>query len=112
MVGNRICVSEYNRQRELVLGANAKGTRPVKAAGTLSVRRTGVILDHGLPNQRAVIYQDVAANLQELAIQVLRTYPGPVAFCWPLPGWPAWCPPPPARRPGSSAAEMVPSKYL
>jgi hypothetical protein len=84
MPGNRRCISCYNREREVKAGKNAKGTKP---GLVLDPRRLGAILNYGAPDQRLVDLLDpLTQDTIELAVQVLRTVRGRVAFCRPRGG--------------------------
>src|ERR1700730_307203 len=87
LIGNRLGVGAYNRQREWVLGKNAKGTRPQLV---LESRRLGLIVGYGEENQRYVeIRDDITADTLEIALiafQALRVVHGRVAFCRPRGG--------------------------
>jgi hypothetical protein len=81
MIGRRLCVSDYNREREVKIGLNAKKTRPQLV---LEPRRLGVVLGYGDADQRYVEVRDeFTRDGVELALQVLATVSGRVAFCKP-----------------------------
>jgi hypothetical protein len=79
MIGDQLCVSCYNREREWAIDRNAKGTRPTIA---LDPRRLGLILDYGGQARYAEICALTSSTL-ELMVQTLRTAPARVAFCRP-----------------------------
>lgn len=77
MIGNRVCVSCYNRRREMRAGRNARGNRPVE------------LLQHPLRTLefRLAVDGDVrrvrdrdTTGLSETMVQVLRTTKGELAF--------------------------------
>ncbi len=68
------CVSCYNRERELVAGRNAKGTKPTMAP--LLPRRVSIVLD-GKPVE---VVADRAADTPEMMIAVMRVVPGRLIF--------------------------------
>lgn len=67
LIGRHLCISCYNRQREYLLGVNAKGTRPIKLA-PLEARaityRTG--------NAVKTLRMPLTVDREELVIAVLR----------------------------------------
>jgi hypothetical protein len=84
MIGGRLCVSDYNRAREFKIGKNAKNTKPQLV---LESRRLGVILAYGDADQRYVeLRDDLTRDTVEMALQVLATVSGRVAFCKPRGG--------------------------
>jgi len=79
VVGNRLCISCYNREREVRIGRNRKGTVPHKLE--LRPCKIGVILDAGTAAERRVIFESAAArDERELEIVVLRVTAGHVQF--------------------------------
>ncbi len=96
MVSNRVCLTCYNRQREVLVGKNAKGSAPLKAQGELSLVRIGVRLDVGLPTERIVEFADIGTGAPELRYHVERTHQGEVEFCdaGELGAYPSWAPAP------------------
>lgn len=93
LIGNRLCVSCYNRDREVRIGKNGKGTIPQKLK--LTDLTIGVILDAGSPKARRVLYHDLAVDRDELETDVLRRTAGRVEFFEPGEGerLPRWRPP-------------------
>lgn len=93
MIGNRLCVSCYNREREVRIGKNGKGTVPTKLK--LADMVLGVVLDAGSANARRVVYRAPAVNRDELETDVLRRTIGRVEFFAPGDGeqLPRWRPP-------------------
>jgi hypothetical protein len=84
MIGGRLCVSCYNREREFKIGRNAKGTKPSIA---LQPRRLGVILGYGDAAQRYVELRDEFTNDNvEMVLAVLGAVPGRISFCRPSGG--------------------------
>jgi hypothetical protein len=84
LIGNRLGISAWNREREVRIGRNAKNTRPQLV---LEPRRLGVIVSFGSPDQRHVELRDeLTADTLELAVQVLRVATGRIAFCRPRGG--------------------------
>jgi len=71
------CVSCYNREREFLLGANAKGTLPQKCR--LAARRIGAVID----GKRIDVFAERTASTIELALALLRVVSGRVMFCKP-----------------------------
>jgi hypothetical protein len=81
MIGGRLCVSCYNREREFKIGKNAKGTRP---GLVLTGRRLGVMIGYGDAAQRYFEVRDeLTEDPLEIAFQVLRLAHGRAAFCKP-----------------------------
>ena len=82
MIGGEMCISCYNRQREFVIGSNAKGTRPTIS---LSPRHLGLIANYGRPGQQYLeVYDSMTHSTIEVIFKTLRTARVPVAFCLPL----------------------------
>jgi hypothetical protein len=69
------CVSCYNREREFILGANAKGTRPTMEP--LLPRAIRFAVQHGPVRTYSA---DLTADTLELMLCVLRTTRGHVQF--------------------------------
>lgn len=81
LIRGHLCVSCYNREREVRLGRNAKGTPPVKwhalARRSISYRRSdGTVAEHTL---------DRAADMEELIVATLRDERKAVQFGWRAP---------------------------
>lgn len=85
MIGNRICVSCYNRERELSSGRNARGNAPTKLR-LLRPARFRAVVD-GAPS---IIFAPAVVDTLEPMVQALRTMPGKVTF--------AYAPPPVVGR--------------
>lgn len=67
LIGRHICVSCYNRQRELVIGRNAKGKPPVKLS---ALDRRQIRYMHG--DQPQVLAMERSLDTMELVVAVLR----------------------------------------
>jgi hypothetical protein len=76
MIRGELCVSCYNRQRELLVGKNAKGTAPVKAA-RLQPHRIRVAVDGATVSDHV---RPLAADTDEVMVSILRRTPGHVMF--------------------------------
>jgi hypothetical protein len=76
MIRNRTCVSCYNRDRELKVGRNRRGNKPVEVmARAPRVHRMAVSIDGEVS-----LVSEPATSLKELMIQTLRTARGEVLF--------------------------------
>jgi hypothetical protein len=77
LIGKHLCVSCWNRQREWVIGKNAKGTKPVKLGGlharTLRYFAGGV---------RATMHVALSASIDELIVAALRDSKNRVRFAF------------------------------
>lgn len=81
MIGRRVCISCYNRQREFFSGRNAKGGRPRLV---LEPVRIGVIVDPGGVGERYIeIAEPAVRDTIELAVGALRVVDGAVAITRP-----------------------------
>ncbi|MEX3934834.1 hypothetical protein AB4Y32_24105 [Paraburkholderia phymatum] len=80
LIGRRICISCYNRQRELFVGKNSKGTKPVKLAAL--DRRQITYVTAGEVKTLAL---ERSADMDELVVSVLRDEPHSVRFIPTLP---------------------------
>lgn len=76
MIGNRMCVSCYNRSRELRAGKNGRGNKPVELIAQ-APRRLSICLSI---DGRAERHHALAVGLHEPMIQTLRTAKGDVEF--------------------------------
>jgi hypothetical protein len=76
MIGNRRCVSCYNRERELRFGRNAKGTAPV------NLRPLNPVLVHYIVDGQPRSFETFAADSTEARIQILRVTKGRVQFAF------------------------------
>ncbi|MBB5456768.1 hypothetical protein [Paraburkholderia sp. Cpub6] len=77
LINKYLCVSCYNRQREQIIGANAKGTKPVKLPPLR--RRSISFLTDGTPKTRTV---ERSVDALELIVAVIRDEPHSVQFGW------------------------------
>jgi len=75
LIGKHLCVSCYNRQRELIVGKNAKGTRPNKLR-PLGKRRIRYLAGH----KPAMLELDHSVATDELIVATLRDCPQRVVF--------------------------------
>lgn len=80
MIGSRICVSCYNRERERQTGKNARGNAPTKIQALCDVQFRAVIDD-----KAKVIRAVGVVDALEPAIQTLRTTPGKAVFAYAAP---------------------------
>lgn len=79
-IGGKVCVSCYNRAREVAAGLNARGRAPTKIRPLSPVRVRASV------NGQPIIIEDAAAvDIFEPTIQALRTMPGPILFSWAAP---------------------------
>lgn len=79
MIGNRRCISCYNREREMALGRNARGNIPAELLATSRLRPVSlhVIVDGQVHLKRAD-----AVDVREPVVHVLRTTKGALAFAF------------------------------
>lgn len=75
LIGKHLCVSCYNRQREWLLGKNAKGTKPVKLP-PLEPRR----IRYMAGNAPKTLYTPLSVDTEELIISALRDSKDKVRF--------------------------------
>jgi hypothetical protein len=73
--GHTICVSCYNREREVLHGANAKGSRPVKASG-LRQAHMAIVEKDGTP--RLVALGGLCSGRGEAERIAERQWPGAI----------------------------------
>jgi hypothetical protein len=92
LIGQRTCITCYNRENEWRVGKNAKGSAPLKAIAALAVRTIGIVLDVGEATERAVRFSEVAIDTRELEILVGRVHEGKVRFIDPLDHFAEWRP--------------------
>lgn len=94
LILGRLCVGCYNRQREWLVGKNAKGTVPVKAAEELAYRTLALVLAPGEPTARIVEFTEIAIGEPELRLSVGRVHLGQVEFLGLVPRgtYPSWRP--------------------
>jgi hypothetical protein len=83
MIGGRLCVSCYNRDREVRIGRNAKGGR-VRLAARLHPVSLRVVSDEGQRTMRLTS----ALGLPEAMVFATRKAPGPLFFTLPASRWP------------------------
>jgi hypothetical protein len=77
MIGNRVCVSCYNRQREMKAGKNARGNKPVELLQN-PLRALELRLEVDGTARR---FRDrETSSSTETMVQVLRTTKGEIAF--------------------------------
>lgn len=67
LIGRHLCLSDYNRQREALVGANRKGTRPIKI-GELNRRS----VSYFTAGERKVKSIQHTTGLEEVVFSVLR----------------------------------------
>ena len=77
LIGRHVCVSCKNREYEVMRGANAKGTAPVKA-GRLDPRRLTFNANGDLRQVR----MQVSADMDELIVATLRDSRNRVSFAY------------------------------
>ena len=76
LIGDEICVSDYNRQREFLSGRNSKGTRPVKAR-QLDRRIIRISIEGGPVR---LVDKPLSTDNLEVMVGVLRKVPGRTMF--------------------------------
>lgn len=77
IIGGRICVSCYNRQREMKVGKNARGNRPVELLQS-PLHPVELIVD--VDGTAARLRDRETSGLTETVVQFLRTHTGEIAF--------------------------------
>lgn len=94
LIGGRLCINCYNREREWLIGRNSKGSVPVRLNERFGIFRVGVILDPDTPEENRAVFTDIAIDARELELRVERLHLGAIAFCDPgAPGeFPEWKP--------------------
>ncbi|CAE6693976.1 hypothetical protein R69619_00386 [Paraburkholderia nemoris] len=75
LIGKHLCVSCYNRQREYLIGKNAKGTAPIKLA-KLEPRR----IRYMAGKAPKTLYMPLTVDTEELVISALRDSKDKVRF--------------------------------
>jgi len=75
LVAKAICVSCYNRQREWVIGRNAKGTKPVKQKPLYHIR-----LPHLSGDKLTVARAEYVESTAEMIIRILKSSRQQVTF--------------------------------
>lgn len=80
MIGGRLCVTCYNRERELLSGRNARGNAPTQLARTRPLRifEFSFTINGRLRRGRF----DRVVSTAEVVLQALRTTRGQVSFGW------------------------------
>jgi hypothetical protein len=76
LINGRLCVSCYNREREALIGKNAKGGRPM-ICDVLHTERLAVIDGSG---SGSVIEAGPVVGIVEAIVAMTRTATGPLAF--------------------------------
>jgi hypothetical protein len=79
MIGNRVCVSCYNRQREMKAGKNARGNRPIELLER-PVHKLEVMVEvDGIARR---FLDPATCSLTETVLRISRTTKGEIAFGW------------------------------
>lgn len=78
LVNGGLCVSCFNREREVIKGADAKGAKPRMWAERLAPRTSGVVVGGAV---RAV-RQPLAVGALEVGLRAMRGDPSVSAMCW------------------------------
>ena len=84
MIAGRLCVSCYNRDREVAIGCDRKGSRP---GLTDRLHAVSLCVTDG-SKVRTICYASVL-DLPEAMIAATRTATRPLIFSLPVPRWPA-----------------------
>lgn len=79
MIKGRLCVSCYNREREAIIGRNAKGTVP-RLSGKLHTVAIAVLEDSG---GRIQVFERVTSVVEAMIIAA-KGANGPIAFGRPV----------------------------
>jgi len=74
MIGNRRCVSCYNREREIKVGRDRRGKPPITVPVPVS-HAIQTVIDGALR-----VFRDNAINTGEMVAHILRTIPGAIYF--------------------------------
>ncbi|RMD61673.1 hypothetical protein D6833_07940 [Candidatus Parcubacteria bacterium] len=77
LIRNSICISCYNREREALIGRNARGNKPVKAKRPHGVRL--YVVEDG---SARIVSLNNAASMVEAAVTMLRNSKHRVSFAW------------------------------
>lgn len=77
LVGAHLCVSCWNRERELIVGRNGKGRAPVKLVDIHA--RQLLVFENG---ERKVVRRARTASFEELYVMALRDSHSRVTFSW------------------------------
>lgn len=78
LIGGAICVSCYNREREVLKGRDAKGAWPAKWSAILRPMKLAMIL----PDRVELVGLPLVRDTTELMIRLSREHPG-ACFCHP-----------------------------
>jgi hypothetical protein len=81
LINGRGCISCYNRTREAVLGANAKGTRP-KLADVIHAEAMAITSGDGVP--RLLTVEHVISRTEAIGIAARQAGPGAIIGLPPL----------------------------
>jgi len=81
LINGKLCISDYNRDREATLGRNAKGNRPAICGVLHDVEL--LVSENGEPR---VVRCERVVDLAEALIRVAREAKGPLRFSRPPPG--------------------------
>jgi hypothetical protein len=79
IIGGRVCVSDYNRSREMRAGKNARGNVPIELLQR-PLHRVEVLVEVDGEARRLVDRE--TSGLTETLIQVLRTHTGEISFAF------------------------------
>lgn len=77
LIGKHLCISCYNRQREVLVGKNSKGSRPIKLA-PLCRRRLRYVEDGAVSS----LVLEHSQDMTELVVTVLRDSKKRVQFAF------------------------------
>jgi hypothetical protein len=77
LITKHLCVSCYNRQREIIIGKNARGTVPTRLAA-LDSR----VLRYQTIDGPSVLHTDHSLDMTELIVTVLRNAPNTPTFAF------------------------------
>jgi hypothetical protein len=79
MINNRVCVSDYNRRREMKAGKNARGNKPAELMQKpLRTVEFMLIVD----GEARLTQMDGCVDLFEAMLQTMRTTKGELAFAF------------------------------
>jgi hypothetical protein len=77
MIGNRLCISDYNRSREMRAGKNARGNAPVKL---LERPLHSIELMVEVDGEARRLRDRETSGMSETMVQILRTTKGEISF--------------------------------
>lgn len=80
LVGGLLCINCYNRQREFLLGKNAKGTKPQKLKALWRMPLRYAVHGAGARHRVIITKSSLALDRPEAVIGVLRQTQGQVRF--------------------------------